>query len=148
MRVTKHTDYALRVLIYLATSSEERVSTSQIADAHRISHAHLQKVVRALGEAGFIELHRGAQGGIELAQDSSEISIGEVVRLLEGHDALVECFQPLSSQCVISTACRLKGALARAQEAFFGELDPITLASLVRGRQRTELRKLTGQGEA
>ena len=142
MRVTKHTDYALRVLIFLATHPNERVSTQRIADAHQISLNHLQKVVRSLGSYGFVTLHRGACGGVELARDSKDISIGEVVRKLDNNEALVECFQSEGNRCVISPVCMLKGALGNAQEAFYASLDEVALADVVRGRRAAALREL------
>lgn len=143
MRVTKHTDYALRVLVYLATHPESRVSTQQIARSHRISLNHLQKIVRALGECGFVHLQRGASGGVKLAVDPTAISIGEVVRRLDDGDALVECLRPATNQCVIAPACRLKGALAGAQEAFYAALDPLHLSDVVAGPRASQLRELT-----
>lgn len=147
MRVNLHTDYALRVLVYLAVRADERVPTASIADSYDISLHHLHKVVRTLGELGVVTLHRGAKGGVELALPPEEISVGEVVRALDDDKALVECFQTETDACVISPACALKGALRRAQEAFYAELDPVTLAAVVKGSLRGKLRKLTAASE-
>ncbi len=144
MRVTLHTDYALRVLIFLAVRPGQRVATQVIAESYGISLNHLHKVVRALGELGHVALHRGAHGGIELAADPDQISIGAVVRALDDDSALVECFRPDTKQCVISPACALQGALRSAQAAFYAELDPLTLGALVQGRAASKLRALTG----
>ena len=143
MRITKHTDYALRVLLFLAVRPGERVATQSVADAYGISHAHLQKIARTLGELGLLHLHRGANGGIELARDPGEISVGEVMRALDDRDALIECFQPETDTCVVSSSCGLKSALRGAQEAFYATLDPITLEALLR-RRSAKLRSLTG----
>lgn len=144
MRINKHTDYSLRVLLYLASHPGERVATQHIADAHQISAAHLQKVVRRLGELELVELHRGQGGGVELAVDPAELSIGAAVRSLDDATALVECFLAETDNCAISSACRLKGALGKAQEAFYAALDDLTLADLVSGRAGARLRALTG----
>lgn len=143
MRVTLHTDYALRALIYLALRPNQRVPTAAIAAAYQISVHHLHKVVRALGTLGLVVLHRGGDGGVELAQSPEEISIGAVVRALDDEDALVECFRPETDQCVISTACTLKRTLRKAQEAFYLELDAVMLSTLIRGSLRSSLFKLT-----
>lgn len=143
MRVTKHTDYALRVLMYLAARPGERVATERVAIAYGISLNHLHKVVRALGELEILTLVRGAGGGIELGRDPAQISIGSVMRALDDQAALVECFSPETDACVISPVCGLKGALKQAQEAFYASLDPVTLASLLTGRGAARLRKLT-----
>lgn len=143
MRLTVHTDYALRVLIYLAIRPDERVPTASIAEAYQISLHHLHKVVRALGDLGVVKLQRGGGGGVELARSPDDISVGEVVRALDDEDGLVECFRAETDACAISPACALKGALRRAEEAFYAELDAVTLAAIVRGSLRSKLRRLT-----
>jgi Rrf2 family nitric oxide-sensitive transcriptional repressor len=144
LRITKHTDYALRALIYLAARPAERATVQAMAEGHGISQAHLQKIVRALAQAGWIELTRGVNGGAQLAVDPGEISIGAVMRELDDQAGLVECFRPETDTCAISPACRLKGALQGAQEAYYAHLDGMTLADVVRGRTGNRLRELTG----
>ncbi len=143
MRITKHTDYALRVLLYLGVRAEQRVPTQTIAEAYGISHAHLQKIVRALAALDLVALHRGAGGGVELACAPEEISVGAVMRELDDQDALIECFQPATDTCVVSPSCGLKSALRVAQEAFYASLDPLTIGAVLR-RRSTQLRDLTG----
>lgn len=143
MRVTKHTDYALRVLIYLGSRKGGRVTTQSIADAFNISTNHLQKVVRGLGELGLVNLYRGVKGGIELACAPADISVGAVVRAFDDKDNWIECFQVETDECVVSSACGLKGALRVAQEAFYASLDPLTIATVI-GRRGATLKRLTG----
>lgn len=143
MRITKHTDYAIRVLLFLAARPGSRVATGAIADAYGISAAHLLKVTRSLGELGLLRLHRGAHGGIELARDPDEISVGALMRVLDDQEALIECFQPETNTCVVASSCGLKRALRTAQEAFYAHLDPITIGALVK-RRAPQLRDLTG----
>ncbi|MEM7308110.1 MAG: Rrf2 family transcriptional regulator [Planctomycetota bacterium] len=143
MRLTLHTDYALRVLLFLAARPDQRFATPTIADAFGISRSHLHKVVRTLAGLGLVTLHRGVGGGVELAREPDEVSIGKLVRALDDQRALVECFEPSRDDCVISQACALKKALGGAQEAFYRELDPLTLGELVRGRRAAMLRALT-----
>jgi len=143
VRLTLHTDYALRVLVYLAVRPNDRVATASIAEAYQISVHHLHKVVRALGELGVVTLHRGSGGGVELARPPEEISVGEVVRALDDENMLVECFRAETDACAISPACTLQGALRRAEEAFYAELDAVMLSTAVRGSLRSKLRRLT-----
>jgi len=130
MRLTTHTDYALRVLVFLAVSREERVRIRDIADAYRISHHHLTKVVQELQRCGFITTVRGKRGGISLCRSIDGINIGDVVRQLEGMDYLVECFSP-DNRCVITGACTLPRALREAVEGFMAALDRYTLEDIV-----------------
>jgi Rrf2 family nitric oxide-sensitive transcriptional repressor len=143
LRITKHTDYGLRVLLFLGVRPEERVPTQTIADAYGISHSHLQKIVRALAGLDLVRLHRGADGGVELAQAPNEISVGAVMRGLDEQDALIECFQPETDTCVVSSSCGLKASLRVAQEAFYASLDPLTIGAVIK-RRASRLRDLTG----
>ena len=145
MRITKQTDYSLRILIYLASRPGERIASKQIAEAHGISLNHLHKIVCVLGELGYLDVYRGAQGGLELSRDLKSISIGAVMRSIDDTSSLVECFDEETNRCVISPVCGLKGALKRAQEAFYQSLDPVTLADVVKGSLANRLRALTSK---
>jgi Rrf2 family nitric oxide-sensitive transcriptional repressor len=130
MRITVHADYAMRVLMYLALQGERRAVVNDIAAAYRISSHHLDKVVQRLAKAGFITTQRGSRGGISLARDPASITLGAVVRVAEDDFALVECLGH-ARYCRIAGVCRMRGAFTRALDAFFAELDAVTLASLV-----------------
>ena len=131
MRLTVYTDYALRVMMYLAVhhGDGEKVTIERMARAYGISRSHLMKVVNEFSQHGLIEATRGRTGGLRLARDPAAISIGEIVRLAEEDFALVECHGPAAaSTCVIVRSCQLKHGLRRAVEAFFAELDAMTLS--------------------
>jgi Rrf2 family nitric oxide-sensitive transcriptional repressor len=127
MRLTSFTDFALRTLMRLASEPARSFATSEIATEFRISRNHLAKVVRDLACGGFITTQRGVGGGLALARPPQSITLGEVVRALEG-EALVECFREDGGACVLTPRCRLKARLAAAREAFLRELDTTTLA--------------------
>lgn len=132
MQLSKFTDYALRVLIYLGGKGESRSTIEEIAESYGISKEHLRKVVHHLALSGVIESKRGRGGGLRLARPASEISIGEVVRQSEENFALVECFAPDEAQpCKISGACRFAWMLHEALTAFLGVLDRYTLADIL-----------------
>lgn len=145
MRLTTHTDYALRVLIYAAVSPAHTCTIEAIATAYGISRNHLMKVVRGLGEKGFLETLRGRGGGLRLARDPSEIIVGDVVRAMEEDFAQAECFKPETNTCLIAPACGLMGALKRATDAYLGALDGVSLADIARRRDRlADLLELAG----
>lgn len=127
MRLTSFTDFGLRALMRLAGEPGRSFATNEIAAEFGISRNHLAKVVRDLADFGFISTQRGVGGGFTLARPAQSITIGEVVRALEG-PALVECFREDGGQCVLKPRCRLKTKLAAAREAFMRELDATTLA--------------------
>lgn len=128
MRLTRHTDYALRVLMYTAARDERLVTITEVASAYRISRNHLVKVVSTLGHHGYLETIRGKGGGIRLGKAPADISVGTVVRTMEEHLDIIDC---AGSDCPIIAPCRLRTALDEAAEAFLRVLDGYTLADLV-----------------
>lgn len=133
MRLTKHTDYALRVLMYLGVRDDSLHTIRDIADGYDISVHHVTKVVYALGRHGYIQTIRGKGGGIRLHRSPDSINVGEVVRHMESDFALVECFGP-NNRCVLTGSCILPTALSQAMTAFLEVLDRYTLADLVPAR--------------
>jgi Rrf2 family nitric oxide-sensitive transcriptional repressor len=131
MRLTRYTDYALRVLLYLGTHPDRLSTISEIAAFHGISRNHLMKVVHQLGSLGYIDTLRGKGGGIRLALRPGDIIIGHVVRHTEENLDIVECFSPGNSDCVIQPGCRLKTALGEALNSFLATLDLYTLADFL-----------------
>lgn len=135
MRLTVHSDYSLRVLMYLATFPDRLATIEQIAFAYGISQNHIMKVVQTLARHGFIETLRGRSGGIQLALPTQKITVGAVLRATEEDFYLVECFRP-ENTCCITPVCRLKGALSDALEAYLHVLDDWTLDELVASPKR------------
>ena len=134
MRLTVHTDYALRMLTHLGVLEGRTATIEEVAAAYGISRNHLMKVAHRLGKAGFVETIRGRGGGLRLARPAAEIGVGAVVRATEEDFALVECFPPLQKDCSIWPACSLRHVLAEALEAYFAVLDKHTLADLLQNR--------------
>lgn len=135
MQLTTHTDYALRLLIYLALFKAEPALTVQDAAArYGISTNHLAKVAQRLVQQGYITSQRGRGGGLALTHDPAAINIGEVVRTLESFN-LVECFSD-DSMCRIEQDCKLAEAIVEAREAFLHTLERYTLADLVRTKTK------------
>lgn len=131
MKLTVLTDYALRLLMHVAVQDGRLVTIAQTATRYGISKNHLMKVAHQLAKAGYLQTVRGRSGGLRLARAAEHISIGEVVRHLEQNSILVDCFPGGKGTCHIVPVCRLKGALAEAQEAFFAVLDKVSLAELI-----------------
>lgn len=128
MRLTLHTDYALRVMIYLAEHGERLCSIAEISSAYNISHNHLMKVAHALAKADFVVAVRGRNGGLKLARPPEEITVGAIVRKFEDGLELVDC-----SACVIAPGCGLRGLVGKAMAAFLAVLEDCSLAQLSHG---------------
>jgi Rrf2 family nitric oxide-sensitive transcriptional repressor len=131
MRLTLHTDYALRLLMLLALEPGSLHTIEEVACRYRISRNHLMKVTQTLAQQGLVDSQRGRSGGLKLAKPAREINLGEVVRATEDSLALVECFDRERNDCVVAPACGLKGPLEEALAAFMAVLDRYSLADLI-----------------
>ena len=141
MRLSSYSDYALRVLIYLAVQPDKLPTIAEIADRYGISKNHLMKVAHQLGIGGYVETVRGRGGGLRLGKAPEQISLGEVVRFTEQDLAIVECMGT-ANECLLTPSCALKGVLGEALRAFLAVLDDYTLADIV--RQKRSLSALLG----
>lgn len=131
MRITKRTNLAMRVLMFCAINSDRNVTKAQIADGCNSSENHLGHVVNRLAQLGYLTTIRGRRGGIRLARGPADISVGDVFRNLEADVPLVECMVAEENTCPLVSACRLRGCILGAVEAFYSHLDTVTLESLV-----------------
>jgi Rrf2 family nitric oxide-sensitive transcriptional repressor len=134
MRLTLQTDYALRMLIYLAVHQGRPCRVTDVAEEFGISRNHLLKVALKLGRLGYLTTARGRSGGIALGRRPEEINLGEVVRHMEDDFALVECMRGGEGLCIISPACRLKGIVGKALDAFLAVFDDFTVADIAANR--------------
>lgn len=126
MRLTAHTDYALRILLHAALVAKQPdaplLSIAEVAGVHAISRNHAMKVVNQLANAGLLETIRGRGGGFRLGKPASEIRLGDVVRLTE------PCLSPADcGNCLLRPHCGLTAMLRQAMDAFLGQLDKQTL---------------------
>lgn len=139
MQLTRHTDYALRVLMYLGAQNDRLVSVAEISAYYSISRNHLVKVVQGLTEHGFVITTRGKKGGMKLADNANNIFIGDVVRLMENHFSIVECFEQAADRCALDDVCKLKGLLQQALNKFLKEIDSVSLAEVIKPALRKKL---------
>jgi len=130
MRLTVQSDYALRLLMYVAKEADRLCTIAEVAETHGISHAHLMKVTHRLGQLGYLETVRGKGGGMRLARPPAQIGLGDVLRNLEPDFHLVECLASGSS-CALTGYCRLTGIFDAALQRFLQHLDRYTLADLL-----------------
>jgi len=128
MQLTQHTDYGLRLLIVL-TRLGGPIALPEFAAEQRLSYHHVAKVAQALVREGFIKSRRGRSGGVELARDPADISVGEVVRVLERGMQLADC-----AGCALQGDCNTSPLLAEALAAFLAVLDRTSLAEAARRR--------------
>jgi len=108
-----------------------RVAVDEVGEAFGISRHHLVKVMHALGRSGHLATRRGIGGGFTLARPIEEIRVGDIVRMGEEAETVIECVERGDRDCRIFPVCRLKRVLDEAAAAFFEVLDDYSLADLL-----------------
>lgn len=129
MRLTQFSEYALRLLIFAAAHPERLVTVEEAAASCDISRAHLMKVANLLVRQDFLKGVRGRSGGLALAQQPQDISLGAVIRVTEPAFSVVECFGEAEGRSLLSLE-RWRGILSGAMEVFLAELDRYSLCDL------------------
>lgn len=130
MRLTQHSDYAMRLLMYVGRHPERLCTIAEVARAYGISEPHLMKVTHRLSQHGWLETIRGKNGGMRLAKPPTEIVLGAVVRDTETDLAVVECLGD-NNRCSLAGGCGLTGIVQGALQAFLNHLDQFTLADIL-----------------
>lgn len=147
MRLTLHTDYGFRLMIYLALHTDRLVSAREVADTYGLPHNHLTKIALRLNQGGLIESVRGRGGGMRLARPADTIRLREIADCLGVGDGLLTCMKTdvcaaaKLEFCCLSPHCVLKGALGSALGAFMKALDRLTLAEVITDYERKELNR-------
>lgn len=135
MRLTTKSRYGTRMLLDLALHADKGpVPLGDIAKRQNISLKYLEKLIRKLKEAGFINSQRGPFGGHMLAKAPDEISIGDIVRVLEEKAAITDCAERNDKLCGICNragVCPSRWVWIEASKAMFQRLDTITIGTLI-----------------
>ena len=140
MRLTQHTDYGLRLLMYVALKNGQRCTIREAAESFAISRNHLMKIASLLQHHGVLNATRGKGGGLQLAKPANSLRLGDLVQTLEPDMALAECLGE-NNQCVVTSQCLLIGVLSDALQEFLRILNQYTLEDICAPKQR-ELRRL------
>lgn len=142
MRLTKQTNYAIRMLMFCAAREQELSRVQDVAKSYAVSELFLFKILQPLVAAGIMETVRGRNGGIRLARPADKITLLDVVKVTEENFAMAECFDDREAGCPLVNACALNSALREALNAFFEVLSRHTIRSLV--DSRTDIYALLG----
>ncbi|GLS28615.1 transcriptional regulator, BadM/Rrf2 family [Mesorhizobium albiziae] len=134
MRLTRQTNYAIRILMYCAANEGRLSRIPEIAAAYTVSELFLFKILQPLVENGLVETVRGRNGGVKLGRAAADINLFDVVRVTEENFAMAECFENDATECPLVDSCALNAALREALNAFFGVLERYTIADLVKAR--------------
>ena len=139
MRLTRPTNYAIRILMYCAANEGRLSRIPEIAAAYTVSELFLFKILQPLVENKLIATVRGRNGGVRLAKPAAEITLFDVVRVTEESFAMAECFENDAADCPLIDSCALNAALRKALGAFFEVLESYTIADLAKERPSLQL---------
>ncbi len=131
MQLNKFTDYALRILMYISRPRDVPYTIAEIAEDLHVSQNHLVKIVHFMAKQEWIITTRGKGGGLRLNPEALVLRLGDLVRILQGNQQIVECNEP---PCVLRSQCSLKGILDHALEQFYQSLDQYTLKDVLTPR--------------
>src|SRR5690606_31450312 len=134
MRLTRQTNYAIRLLMYCAVNEGRLSRVAEVAAAYTVSELFLFKILQPLVEARLVETVRGRNGGVRLGRPADEISLFDVVRVTEESFAMAECFENDATECPLVDSCGLNAALRKALGAFFEVLESYSIDDLVKAR--------------
>lgn len=137
MQLNKQTDYAFRVLIFIASRPGDQLSTiSEMAGRFSISRSHLMKIVNKLVQHQYLASTRGVKGGLKLARSAESINLADIVRLMENRLEPFECNEP---PCVLNGGCALRNVFDQARDAFLQTLADYRLTDVVNNQTRQRL---------
>lgn len=142
MRLTRQTNYAIRILMYCAANDGHLSRIPEIAAAYSVSELFLFKILQPLVEHRLVETVRGRNGGVRLGRAASDITLFDVVRVTEDNFSMAECFEKDATECPLVDSCALNEALRKALGAFFDVLESYSIEDLT--RSRNSLRELLG----
>ena len=129
MKLTRTTDFAIRVLTHLAR--EDNGATIPIlAEKLGVPYNNLTKLVLVLSKGGLISTKKGKFGGVQLLRTADEISLKDVVELIDGPTMLSECLNGRTG-CSFDSTCKIKDALSSLQFQINGLMAKVTIAQLV-----------------
>lgn len=128
MQLNKFTDYALRILMYISKPRDTPYTIAELATNLQVSQNHLVKIVHFMSKRDWITTIRGKGGGLYLNTQTLELRLGEIVRILQGNQPIIDCQNP---PCVLLSSCDLKGILNQAREQFYQSLDQYTLGAVL-----------------
>jgi Rrf2 family protein len=146
MRLTTKSRYGTRLMLDLALNAQNKpVRLSEISNRQGISLKYLEKLISKLKKTGFVKSMRGPYGGYMLAKPMKDISVGDIVRVLEGSDAITDCTESddVCGTCTLAGECLTQYIWAETGKAMFEKLDSFKIDKLIKKSEKTIKNKLS-----
>jgi Rrf2 family protein len=142
VKVTAKAEYAVRAMLELATTEESLLKGERIASSQGIPLKFLENILVDLRHADLVHAQRGADGGYRLAREPEEITLGQVIRAVEGPLASVRG-EPPERMAYEGSSENLQRVWIAVRASLRSVLDDLTLADVVAGRMPDHVRRLT-----
>ena len=139
LRVSKLTDYGSVILAYMANHPEQKFSATRLSQAVYLPSATVIKLLKLLKRSGLVTSFRGKNGGYRLARPAEEISLAQIISVLEGPIALTEC-SVKKNLCQVESHCAIRSSWQRINRVIYNSLSQVTLDTMLETHQenRTE----------
>ncbi len=131
LRISKLADYGTVIMTFLASKPDALYAAKDIAEATHITLPTVSKILKILANGGLLQSIRGAKGGYSLARPAEEITITQIIKVLDGDLALTECSQH-GEHCVLEPHCLISNNWQLINHAIYQALDEISLVDMVR----------------
>lgn len=141
MKISAKSRYALHLMLALAMREDgENLSVKAVAGSRGISEKYLEQIIPVLVRSGLVRSVRGAKGGYHLVKDPEDVTVGMILRTVEGSIAPVSCLDDEVNQCARCNACVTLDLWAQVDQAISNVVDHVTLADLVDKQRRLDAR--------
>ncbi len=130
IRLTRLADYAVILMSHLAERSDHFHNAAGVAQATGLPTPTVAKILGLMARADLLRSHRGHGGGFSLARPPTDITVADIVRVVDGPVALTECIEEGPDSCSIESLCRVRGYWQKMNEAVKRALEDVTLADL------------------
>ena len=145
IRLGKLTDYGLVLMTYIASNRDRSLHTARdLSVESRLPLPTVSKILKELLEGGLLVSHRGVKGGYSLARSPREISVAEIIAVLEGPIALTECSTDISGLCDLEPCCPIKDNQRIISQAVRGALGKVMLSDLSQPLHLSTIRNARG----
>ncbi len=131
MNLSKFSDYAFRILIYLAENQDKLCTVEELACNLEISEHHLKKIVHRLGKTEYVISTKGRNGGLKLGMNPKDINLGKILVITEDSLNISECFSSAKHSCTCNSKCKLKFILGSAIDSFVNEISQYSLQDIL-----------------
>ena len=140
--LTKKSKYGLKAVLYLAAATARGpVLVSELSERERIPKKFLESILLELKRSGILQSKKGKGGGYFLSRTANEITVGQIIRVLEGPLALIPCVSQTAyrrcDECIDEATCQIRRAMKEVRDATAKILDNTTISSLNQDQETT-----------